>query len=120
MADLDVGSTFAGHRIEGRAGRGGMGVVYRATDLRLDRLVALKLVSSALAEDESFSSRFLRESRLAASIDHPNVIPIYHAGDEDGRLYLTMRYVEGTDLGHALERDRRLDPERAVRIIQHV
>src|SRR5438876_8276754 len=120
MADLPTGSIFAGHRIEGAAGRGGMGVVFRATDLRLDRAVALKLISSDLAKDEAFAARFVRESKVAASIDHPNVIPIYHAGEEDGRLYLTMRFVEGTDLGAALEHDRRLDPERALRIVTAV
>src|SRR3954451_9120815 len=120
MADLDVGSTFAGHRIEGRAGKGGMGVVYRATDLQLDRAVALKLVAPELAADEAFAERFKRESRLAASLDHPNVIPIYHAGEEDGLLYVTMRFVDGTDLADVLRRDRRLDPQRAVAITAQV
>src|SRR3954454_16210908 len=92
-ADLETGSVFAGHRIDGRAGKGGMGVVYRATDLQLDRPVALKLVVGRFPEDPAFAERFKRESRLAASLDHPNVVPIYHAGEEDGRLYVTMRFV---------------------------
>src|SRR4051794_35454221 len=120
MADLEIGSVFAGHRIDGRAGKGGMGVVYRATDLQLDRPVALKVVSPEFASDPPFAERFKRESRLAASLDHPNVIPIYHAGEEDGRLYVTMRFVEGTDLAEVLKRDRRLDPERAVGITMQI
>ena len=92
------GSTFAGYRVEALIGRGGMGVVYRATDLSLERPVALKLIAPELAEDERFRRRFLKEPRLAASLDHPNVIPIYEAGEHDGQLYLAMRYVEGDDL----------------------
>src|SRR3954462_12952008 len=83
MADLQPGDVFAGHRIEGLAGRGGMGVVYRATELTLDRVVALKLIPPALAGDPDFRARFLRESRAAASIEHPNVLPIYYAGELD-------------------------------------
>ena len=79
-AAFTSGSTFVGYRIEDLVGRGGMGVVYRATDLSLERPVALKLIAPELAEDERFRSRFLREPRLAASLDHPNVIPIYEAG----------------------------------------
>src|SRR4051794_32653714 len=120
MADLPTGSTFAGHRIEGPAGKGGMGVVYRATDLQLDRVVALKLVSPQLAEDPAFAERFKRESRIAASLDDPNVIPIYHTGEENGQLFVTMRFVEGTDLADVLRRDRRLAPERAVAIVAQV
>src|SRR6186997_979528 len=108
MADLSPGSVFAGHRIDGQIGKGGMGVVYRATDIRLDRPVALKVVAAEYAQDEAFAARFKRESRLAASLDHPNVIPIYHAGEEDGLLYVTMRFVEGTDLAEVLKRDKRL------------
>ena len=95
-------------------------MVFRATDLRLDRTVALKLVAAELAEDPAFAERFKRESRLAAALDHPNVIPIYHAGEEDGRLFVTMRFVEGTDLAGALRRDRRLSPERTAAIIAQV
>ena len=90
-----------------------MGVVYRATDLSLERPVALKLVAPELAEDERFRARFLREPRLAASLDHPNVIPIYEAGEHDGQLYLAMRFVEGSDLKTLLEREGKLPPERA-------
>jgi serine/threonine protein kinase len=77
---LVPGSTFAGYRVESLLGRGGMGVLYRATDLSLDRPVALKLIAPELAEDERFRSRFLKEPRLAAALDHPHVVPIYEAG----------------------------------------
>ena len=105
---------FAGYRIESVVGRGGMGVVYRAFDLSLERPVALKLIAPELADDERFRRRFLRESQLAASLDHPNVVPIYEAGEHDGQLYLAMRYVEGSDLKTLLRRDGPLGPERAL------
>ena len=114
------GTTFAGYRIEDLVGRGGMGVVYRATDLSLERPVALKLIAPELAENEHFRERFLREPRLAASLDHPNVIPIYEAGEHDEQLYLVMRYVEGSDLRTALEREGKLSPERTLAILGQV
>ena len=89
-----------------------MGVVYRATDLSLERPVALKLIAPELTQDEHFRSRFLREARLAASLDHPNVIPIYESGEHDGELYLAMRFVEGSDLRTLLDREGKLGPER--------
>ena len=104
MNELEPGDEFAGCRIEAIAGRGGMGVVYRATELSLGRPVALKLLAPGRARDDAFRERFQRESRMAAAIDHPNVIPVYAAGECDGSLYLVMRYVGGTDL-HALLRD---------------
>jgi DNA-binding NarL/FixJ family response regulator/tRNA A-37 threonylcarbamoyl transferase component Bud32 len=116
----EVGSTFAGHRIDGVAGRGGMGVVFRATDLVLDRRVALKLIAPNVARDPVFRARFERECRLAAALDHPNVVEILHAGEERGQLYVTMRYVEGTDLKSLLARERRLEPARAVAIVAQV
>ena len=109
-AAFTPGTTFAGYRIESLVGRGGMGVVYRATDLSLERPVALKLIAPELAEDEPFRARFLREPRLAASLDHPNVIPIYEAGEHDGQLYLAMRFVEGSDLRTLLDREGKLTP----------
>ncbi|HLY47687.1 MAG TPA: protein kinase [Solirubrobacteraceae bacterium] len=93
-----VGSTFADHRLDAVLGRGGMGVVFRATDLALDRPVALKLIAAEVAGDRVFRARFEREARLAASIDHPHVVAIHRAGEEDGVPYLTMRYVDGPDL----------------------
>ena len=116
----EVGSLFAGHRIEGVAGRGAMGVVLRATDLTLDRRVALKLIAPMLARDPTFRARFERECRIAAGLDHPNVVQIFHAGEEDGKLYVTMRYVDGTDLKALLARERWLDPARAVAIVAQV
>jgi predicted Ser/Thr protein kinase len=117
---LHEGDEFAGHRILGIAGRGGMGVVYRALQLDLDRPVALKLIAPQLAEDPDFRERFVRESRAAASIDHPNVIPIYYTGESDGALYIAMRYVEGSDLRTLVRAEHRLDPPRAAQIVAQV
>jgi hypothetical protein len=121
MADqVEIGQVFAGHRIEGEAGRGGMGVVYVATHLALNRRVALKLIAPDLAADEDFRERFKQESMTAASIDHPNVISIYHAGEEDGKLYVTMRYVEGTDLRAMIARDGKIPARQAAEIVSQV
>ena len=119
-AAFTPGSTFAGYRVDSLAGRGGMGVVYRATDLSLERPVALKLIAPELAEDKRFRERFLREPKLAASIDHPNVIPIYEAGEHDGQLYLAMRFVDGQDLKTILQRDGKLAPQRALDLLGQV
>ena len=120
VPELNEGDEFAGHRILGVAGRGGMGVVYRALQLDLDRPVALKLIAPQLAEDAGFRERFARESRAAASIDHPNVIPIYYTGERDGTLYIAMRYVEGSDLRTLVRAEGRLDAGRAAHIISQV
>jgi YVTN family beta-propeller protein len=117
---LDSGSTFAGYLIESVVGRGGMGVVYRATDLSLQRPVALKLVAPELAEDDLFRRRFLKEPRLAASLDHPNVVPIYEAGEHDGQLYLAMRFVDGSDLRSLVRREGGLGAERVLGILGQV
>ena len=114
------GSTFAGCRLEAVAGRGGMGIVYRAIQLGLQRPVALKIIAPDLAADLSFRERFQRESHLAASIDHPNVIPVYEAGELDGTLYLIMRWVEGTDLRTLLAQTGPLPPSRAVAVMRPV
>jgi len=120
VAELEPGDEFAGCRIEAVAGRGGMGVVYRATELSLGRPVALKLLAPDRAGDHEFRERFQRESRMAAAIDHPNVIPVYAAGEHHGSLYLVMRYVGGTDL-HALLREQgALEPERAAELVAQV
>ena len=119
-AAFSPGTTFAGYRVESLLGRGGMGVVYRAWDVSLERPVALKLIAPELAEDERFRTRFLRESRLAASLDHPGVVPIHEAGEHDGQLYLAMRYVEGGDLRTLLEREGTLSPERALGVLGDV
>jgi YVTN family beta-propeller protein len=98
MATHAPGTEIAGYRIESFIGRGGMAVVYRAEDMRLGRKVALKLLTPQLADSEQFRQRFIRESRLAASLDHPNIVPIYEAGEADGQLFIAMRYVIGADL----------------------
>jgi ABC-type branched-subunit amino acid transport system substrate-binding protein/DNA-binding beta-propeller fold protein YncE len=119
-ARLGPGSTFAGYRIEALAGRGGMGVVYQATDLSLGRPVALKLIAPELADDPRFRERFLDEPRVAASLDHASVIPIYEAGEHDGQLYLAMRYVPGSDLRTLLEREGAVEPDRALAILGQI
>ena len=120
MTVLSTGSTLGDFRIEGVVGRGGMGVVYRATQLTLGRPVALKVISSALAWEEGFRERFERESRLAASLDHPHVIPVYAAGEHEGVLFIAMRFVEGTDLRALIAGLGRLEPARAVMLVSQV
>ena len=115
-----IGVEFLDYRIEALVGHGGMGVVYRAHDVRLKRTVALKLMAPALALDERFQDRFSRESELAMSLEHPNVVPIYDAGEVDGRLYLAMRYVDGTDLRRRLREEGTLAPGDAVAIVKQV
>jgi predicted Ser/Thr protein kinase len=117
VSDLAIGIDFAGCRVEELIGRGGMGMVYRGTDLRLDRPVAIKLIATEHATDEAVRRRFEREARLMAAIDHPNVIPVYAAGEQDGHLYLVMRYVAGTDLHLQLAERGRLEPREAARIV---
>ena len=121
MADpLQPGSVFAGHRIEGLAGRGGMGVVYKATHLALDHVVALKVISPELASDERFRRRFGEESRIAVSIRHPNVVAIHHAGEEDGLLFVTMDLIDGTDLRGLLGAKGPMSPDHAAAVIAEV
>jgi predicted Ser/Thr protein kinase len=115
-----VGETFGGYTIESLLGRGGMGTVYLATHERLARKVALKVIAPDLAHDEDFRVRFLRESQLAASLDHPNVISIYDADEVDGVLYLAMRYVNGPSLQALLRERGRLSPEETLRIAEQV
>jgi serine/threonine protein kinase len=107
--DQRIGTRLGGYQIEALLGRGGMGVVYLAEHLRLRRKVALKVLVPEFADDEEFRTRFMRESQVAASIDHPNVIPIYEADEADGLLYLAMRYVEGPTLKALLKRRGALD-----------
>jgi serine/threonine-protein kinase len=118
--DRLLGTDLAGYRLESVLGRGGMGVVYLATDLRLERKVALKLVAPELAGDARFRERFLRESRLAASLDHSHIVPVHAAGETDGQLWIAMRYVQGTDLRTLLERDGPLEPARAVELCSQI
>jgi serine/threonine protein kinase/DNA-binding SARP family transcriptional activator len=116
--DLSPGTEFAGYRIEAVLGRGGMSVVYLAEHLALGRKVALKLLAPQLADDARFRERFVRESRIAAGMEHPNIVPIYEAGEAEGFLFIAMRYVPGTDLGKLIRREVTLDPERALWIVR--
>ena len=120
MADLGAGTEFAGHRIAEVIGRGGMGVVYRAIDLNLEREVAVKVITPQLAGDEDFRARFRREWRLAASIRHPHVVTIYRAGDDDGQMYVSMDYIAGTDLRAMIDTYGALQPRQATGIIEQV
>jgi serine/threonine protein kinase len=120
MPDSLIAKEFAGYRIDSRVGRGGMGVVYHATDLSLDRPVALKVLAEELAKDAGFRRRFVTESKLAAALDHPNIVPIHAAGEQDGILYIAMRFVPGDDLRTLLRVAGRIEPERAVRLIAQV
>lgn len=115
-----VPAEIAGYRIESELGRGGMGVVYLARQVFPDRSVALKVLAPGLAADPDFRDRFVRESNAAASTEHPNIVPIYGAGETEGRLYLAMRYVEGTDLADTIRREGPLDVERAVAICRQI
>jgi serine/threonine-protein kinase len=117
QADPRVGTELAGHRIEAVVGRGAMAVVYLARHLQLGRQVALKVLDPALAEDAAFRERFIRECRAAAALDHPNIVTVYDAGEADGVLYLSMRYVEGTDLERLLEVEEYLAADVAISIV---
>ncbi len=111
---------FAGFRLERELGRGGMGVVYLAEHVHLGRRVALKFLGPGLAETDDFRERFVRESRLAASLHHPNIVTVYDAGEADGRLYIAMQYVDGTDLATVLSEEGALAPERALAILEQI
>jgi serine/threonine-protein kinase len=115
-----VGQQIAGYRIESEIGRGGMAVVYRAKDLRLERTVALKLLAPELARNDTFRRRFTHESRVAAAIDHPHIVPVFEAGETEGVLYIAMRYVAGRDLRHLLDREGPLPLTTATRITGQV
>ncbi len=119
-SELSAGDEFAGYRIERRLGRGGMGILYLAIEPGLDRQVALKLIVPEAAAEEVFAKRFAEESRIAASIEHPNVVPIYAAGAEGGVPFIAMRYVSGSDLSRRIAREGRLEPARAAALIAQV
>jgi hypothetical protein len=118
--ELSDGDEFAGYRIERRLGRGGMGILYLAIEPGLERRVALKLIAPEAAANEVFARRFAEESKIAASIEHPNVVPIYAAGEEGGVPFIAMRYVAGADLAKRLVREGRLSPDAAVDLIAQV
>jgi hypothetical protein len=117
---LGPGGEFGNYTIESLLGRGGMSVVFVAGDRRLGRQVAIKVLSDELAEDESFRTRFIRESQLAASLEHPNIVPVHEAGEQDGHLYIAMRYVRGTDLRTLVAREGPLGSERALALLRPV
>jgi DNA-binding beta-propeller fold protein YncE/predicted Ser/Thr protein kinase len=118
--DLAIGSEVAGYRIEGLIARGGMGVVYRATHVGLDRPVALKVIARELADRPGFRERFLRESRLAARLEHPAVVPIYDSREVDGELVVAMRLVAGGDLRKLIDEEGPLPPQRAINLLAQV
>src|SRR5580704_274546 len=111
-----AGERVAGYRLEGQIGRGGMAVVFRARDERLGRLVALKILAPALAANEAFRQRFIRESRAAAAVDDPHIIPVFEAGEADGVLFIAMRYVSGGDVRTLIQSEGRLSTARASAI----
>ncbi|MFP3989578.1 serine/threonine-protein kinase [Streptomyces sp. E11-3] len=115
-----IGQRIAGYLVEREIGRGGMAVVYRARDLRLERTVALKLLAPELARNDTFRKRFTHESQVAAAIDHPHIVPVFAAGETDGILYIAMRYVPGQDLRVLLDRQGPLSAETAGRIATQV
>jgi serine/threonine-protein kinase len=118
--DPRLGTVIAGYRIEERIGRGGMGVVYRAEHINLQRRAAIKIIAPDLAESTGFRERFTREARIAAALQHPNIVTVYDAGEVDGTLYLAMQYIEGEDLAAVLMREGRLRPYRAIDVCRQV
>jgi hypothetical protein len=117
---LERGAELGGYRIDELIGQGGMGMVYRVTNVALNRIYALKLLSPELAADGPFRERFQREMRIAASLHHPHVVGIHYAGEQDGLLFLAMDYVHGTDLRELVIKDGALDPVRAVTLVSQV
>jgi serine/threonine protein kinase len=121
LTEFRAGSVLAGYRLEQQVGRGGFAVVFRALDERLGRPVALKILSPALASSSpEFRRRFIAESRAAAAVDDPHIIPVYEAGEADGVLFIAMRYVAGGDLRQVLEREGALAPDRAADFVSPV
>src|SRR5881227_485849 len=118
--ELQPGSIVGGYRIHELIGRGGMGLVYRATNVALNRIYALKVIAPGLAEDEHFQTRFKREMRIAASLHHPNVVGIHYAGEHEGLLFFVMDYVTGTDLREVLLDQGALAPDRAVDLLEQL
>ena len=116
-ADPRIGTNLGDYRIESLLGRGGMSVVYLAEHIRLKRKAALKVLSPELAEDPTFRARFVSEWERLAQLDHPNIIPVFEAGESDGLLYIAMRYVRSTDLKGLIDQEQHLEPERAVNIV---
>jgi YVTN family beta-propeller protein len=120
VGDFSIGEEVAGYRIEELIARGGMGVVYRATHVGLDRPVALKVIVRELADRRGFRERFLRESRLAARLEHPSVVPIYDSREVDGELLVIMRLVAGGDMRQLIDSEGPLPPQRAINLLAQV
>ncbi|MBA3407951.1 MAG: protein kinase [Solirubrobacterales bacterium] len=118
--DPHLGRVLAGYRIEERIARGGMGLVYRAEHLNLRRRAAIKIIAPELAEDAGFRERFNGEARIAGALQHPNIVTVYDAGEQDGLLYLAMQYIEGSDLSSVLRDQGRLRPYRALDVCRQV
>src|SRR5580658_4556174 len=118
MSELPmIGTAFAGYQLRAVIGRGGMSVVYLAENPRLGSAIALKVLPPELATDEVFRARFLNESRIAASLHHPNVIPVYDMGSQEDLLYIAMRYVSGTDLRQIVRKRGQVCPDRALSLV---
>ncbi len=117
---FSLGSLIAGYRLEERIGRGGMAVVFRAYDARLDRHVALKVLTPALSDDDAFRQRFIRESRIAAAVDDPHITPVFEAGEANGVLFIAMRYVRGGDVRSLIDRLGPLPAERVAEMVSQV
>jgi serine/threonine protein kinase len=117
---LSPGSTIAGYQVDHVVGAGGIGILYQARQLRLNRPVALKLVDPEVASDAVIRERLRREARTVAALDHPNVVPLYEAGEENGTVYIATRWVEGTELGALIRRDGPMEPARAARIAAQI
>jgi len=120
LAGFRAGSLVAGYQLEAQVGAGGMAVVFRARDERLGRLVALKILSPALAADAVFRQRFIAESRAAAAVDNPHIVPVFEAGESGGVLFIAMRFVAGGDLRGVLAREGPLPPARAAGFLSPV
>ncbi|HEV2240193.1 MAG TPA: serine/threonine-protein kinase [Streptosporangiaceae bacterium] len=120
LAGFAPGSLVAGYRLEERIGAGGMAVVFRARDERLGRLVALKILAPALAADAAFRRRFIRESRMAAAVDDPHIIPVFEAGEAGGVLFIAMRFVRGGDVRSLLHREGPMPRGRVAAIVSPV
>ena len=114
---LAPGTTIAGYEIESVVGSGGIGVLYRARQLRLNRPVALKLVEPQIAADPLVRERLRREARTVGALDHPNVVPLYEAGEENGTVFIATRWIDGTELGALIRKDGPLRPRRAARLV---
>jgi serine/threonine protein kinase len=118
---LSPGSTIADYEVDNVVGAGGgIGILYRARQMRLDRPVALKLVDPDLASDPVIRERLRREARTVAALEHPNVVPLYEAGEEKGTVFIATRWVEGTELGTLIQHEGALEPARAARLVAQI